>query len=91
MARPNQRMIGMMDYYERKIRSVKGYGIPRCGTASMHIRHGDKNKEMKLFSLENYVDKFDFLLQNNGFLSTFLPFSIFVSTEDNEVIGQVQT
>jgi len=91
MVRPNQRTIGMMDYYEQKVRSAKGYGIPKCRTASMHIRHGDKNKEMQLFALQEYVKKLDFLRQNNEFLSIFPPLAIFLSTEDNMVITEVET
>lgn len=91
MVRPNQRTIGMMDYYEQKVRSAKGYGIPKCPTASMHIRHGDKNKEMELFGLEEYEEKLHFLRQNNEFLSTFPPLAIFLSTEDNGVITEAET
>jgi len=91
MVRPNERTIGMMDHWAREIRSVDGYGIAPCGSASMHIRHGDKGREMELFSLDKYLEKLDYLRQNNNFPITSLPLPIFVSTEDDEVIRQMLT
>jgi len=92
MTRPNERMIGMMDYYDSEIRSEKRYGIPPCGTVSMHIRHGDKSKEMKLFPLELYLKKLDSLREDGKFPALLtVPLPIFVSTEDGEVIRKIRS
>jgi len=92
LTRPHERTIGMMDIYEGKIKSRKGYGIPPCGTVSMHIRHGDKHKEMGLFPLEMYLEKLDSLRRGKTFPSNLkVPLPIFVSTEDDEVIRKIRT
>lgn len=58
------------------------------GTVGMHVRHGDKGRQMKLVPFERFMELANSLQRNNPF---HVQRAVFVSTEDPAVILQTQS
>ncbi|DBB13180.1 TPA: hypothetical protein ACH3X3_004930 [Trebouxia sp. C0006] len=78
IVRPNARTLQEI---QRRKQQQSWSGVPD-GTISVHIRHGDKGKEMKLVPDVEYLRKAEELVQSDRSLHN----SIFLSSEDDESI-----
>lgn len=84
--RPNENFKNMLD--EVFLRVFGGDGTPPPRAFAIHVRHGDKGREMKLHPLSEYLEEAEKLKENNSYLG--MSDVVFLSTEDDQVIREAE-